>query len=136
MDYTNLIRKALEARSHSYSPYSHFAVGAALLCADGTVYQGANIENAAFGVSQCAERTALFQAVFEGKREFTAIAIVGKAEGAEPKLCAPCGICRQALTEFCSPEDFEIVLAVTEENYKIYKLAELLPLGFTNESLH
>ena len=131
-----LIRQAFEARNHAYAPYSGFMVGAALLCADGTVYRGCNIENASYGVAQCAERTALFQAVYEGKRDFTAIAVVGKHQNAEQyDYCPPCGICRQALREFCSPKTFRILLAKSEDDIKEYTLAELLPLGFGPEDM-
>ena len=97
-----LIRQAMEARKNSYSPYSGFQVGAALLCEDGTVYTGCNVENAAYGPTNCAERTAVFKAVSEGKREFKRIAIVGGHEG-ESVAPTPCGVCRQVLSEFCKP---------------------------------
>ena len=132
----DLVRKAFEAREHAYAPYSGFMVGAALLCRDGSVYCGCNIENAAYGVAQCAERTALFQAVYEGKREFSAIAVVGKHRSAQSfDYCTPCGICRQALREFCSPKDFQILLARSEEDIKVYSLEELLPQGFGPENM-
>ena len=99
-----LIELAKEAMAHAYAPYSHFHVGAALLCADGTVYQGANIENAAYGECVCAERNAVFKAVYDGHRDFTAIAIVGGREGVVDSFCAPCGACRQVLSEFCGPD--------------------------------
>ena len=126
-----LVAQAIEARKKAYVPYSHFAVGAALLCADGTVYQGCNIENAAYTPSNCAERTAFFRAVFDGHRDFTAIAIVGGPEG-QPisELCAPCGVCRQVMMEFCSPESFRIVLAASPDEPVSRTLAEILPLGF------
>lgn len=131
-----LIRNAFSAQKMAYSPYSHFQVGAALLTEDGSIYQGCNIENASYGASNCAERTAFFRAVFEGKRQFLAIAIVGKPEGAEEfERCAPCGICRQVMAEFCRPEDFLILLPTSEEEYEEYFLEELLPLGFTGDSL-
>ena len=106
-----LVREALEARKQSYCPYSGFAVGAALLCGDGTVFRGCNIENAAYPATNCAERTAMFKAVSEGNTDFRAIAIVGGPKGKEPKdFCAPCGVCRQVMAEFCDPETFRIVL--------------------------
>ena len=131
MENKELVEKDLEARSAAYTPYSGFRVGAALLCADGTVYGGCNIENAAFGPSCCAERTAFFKAVSEGKREFSAIAIVGGPAGKEPEdFCPPCGVCRQVMMEFCDPETFRIILAIDKEHYDIYTLKDLLPLGF------
>ena len=126
-----LVAQAIEAREKAYVPYSHFAVGAALVCADGTVYQGCNIENAAYTPSNCAERTAFFRAVFDGHRNFTAIAVVGGPEG-QPisELCAPCGVCRQVMMEFCDPDAFRIVLAASPDESVSRTLAEILPLGF------
>ena len=102
----SLIREALAARKMAYTPYSHFQVGAALLCPDGSIYRGCNVENAAYTPTNCAERTAFFKAVSEGQRKFTAIAIVGGPEGSNLTgrgYCAPCGVCRQVMMEFCSP---------------------------------
>lgn len=136
MDDRDLVREAFEARKHAYAPYSGFMVGAALLCGDGSLYKGCNIENSSYGATQCAERTALFQAVFEGKRDFRAIAIVGKHKDADRfEYCAPCGICRQALREFCVPEKFRILLAVTEDDIREYTLEEMMPLGFGPENM-
>lgn len=132
-----LLQAAIEARKKAYTPYSHFKVGAALLTETGKIYQGANIENAAYSPSVCAERTAIFQAVLEGEREFRAIAIVGGREellGEACSICAPCGICRQVMMEFCSPETFQIILG-TPKQYKIHTLRELLPLGFGSANL-
>lgn len=131
-----LIHLAIAAADHAYVPYSHFCVGAALLCEDGTVYQGANIENAAYPVCHCAERTALVRAVFEGRQKFNKIAIVGKHEDA-PRygICAPCGVCRQALREFTDPDSFQVLLATSEEDYEVYSLSQLLPLGFTGADM-
>lgn len=126
-----LIRQAIEARKNSYSPYSGFQVGAALLCKDGTVYTGCNVENAAYGPSNCAERTAIFKAVSEGKREFTRIAIVGGHEG-ESVAPTPCGVCRQVMSEFCKPS-FEVIMAVSETEYEVMTLGDLLPRGFILE---
>lgn len=102
----------------SYSPYSGFSVGAALLCGDGTVYTGCNIENASYTPTNCAERTAFFKAVSEGKRDFKAIAVVGgptgKVPGMPENFCTPCGVCRQVMAEFCHPEDFEIIMACSD----------------------
>ena len=128
MDPKILIRKALEAREYSYSPYSGFRVGAALLCVDGTVYTGCNIENRAYGPTNCAERTAFFKAVSEGHREFTAIAVVGG--GKEPEWCYPCGVCRQVMAEFCSADEFRIICAKSEDEYQVFTLGELLPRMF------
>ena len=131
-----LIRLAIEAAGHAYVPYSHFCVGAALLCEDDTVYQGANIENAAYPVCHCAERTALVRAAFEGRRDFKKIAIVGKPEDApDYGICAPCGVCRQALREFTDPDSFQVLLARSEEDYEVYTLSQLLPLGFTGADM-
>ena len=124
-----LIRLAKQAREAAYAPYSRFMVGAALLCADGTVFTGCNIENAAYTPTNCAERTAFFKAVSEGKREFTAIAIVAGAQGGSLATTAPCGVCRQVMMEFCKP-DFRILLGQEGEGYECFTLAELLPQGF------
>ncbi|MDE6169153.1 MAG: cytidine deaminase [Acetatifactor sp.] len=130
-----LILKALEARSRAYVPYSHYAVGAALLSADGQVIQGCNIENASYGATNCAERTAVFQAVAQGMRKFRAIAISGGMEGRQPEDYAyPCGICRQVLQEFAE-EDFKVIVAKSAEDFQEYDLKELLPLGFGGGSI-
>ena len=136
MDDKTLMRTAIQAREYSYSPYSKFRVGAALLCADGSVYTGCNMENAAFTPGICAERTAIYKAVSEGKREFQAIAIVGGALGHKAlSVTAPCGVCRQVMREFCDPESFRIILGTGEEDLHIYLLKELLPLSFGPENL-
>ncbi|WMC94557.1 cytidine deaminase [Kineothrix sp. MB12-C1] len=125
-----LIAKALKAREFSYVPYSHFAVGAALLTKEGDVYSGCNIENAAYGPTNCAERTAFFKAVSEGVKEFAAIAIVGSLQGEEVSgYAAPCGVCRQVMAEFCGP-DFDIIVARTTEDYYMKSLKEMLPESF------
>ena len=116
-------------------PYSHFHVGAALLTRQGKIYTGCNIENAAFGPSNCAERTAFFKAVSEGEHNFNAIAIVGGPEDENGKpvikdFCPPCGVCRQVMAEFCK-KDFEIILAKSPEEYKAFTLGELLPESFS-----
>lgn len=131
----DLIRRALEQLPIAYAPYSHFHVGAALLCDDGAVYTGVNIENASYPAGNCAERTAIFKAVSEGKREFKAIAICGGLEGKVSDYCAPCGICRQVMREFCRPGTFRILLAKSETDYKEYTLEELLPESFGPSSL-
>ena len=125
-----LIDIAIAQLSYSYTPYSHFKVGAALLGKNGQIYTGCNIENAAYTPTNCAERTAFFKAVSEGEREFEAICIVGGPEGKLTDYAPPCGVCRQVMMEFCSPEEFEIILAKGEDDYKMYKLKDLMPLGF------
>lgn len=127
MDKRELVSLAVEARETSYSPYSGFKVGAALLTANGKVYKGCNIENKAFSPTNCAERTAFFSAVADGEREFSAIAIVG-GENEITDFCPPCGVCRQVMSEFCN-KDFEIYLWDGEE-IKTYTLGELLPNSF------
>ena len=133
IDYKLLMHMAQGARNNSYSPYSHFRVGAALLTKGGKIYTGCNIENAAYSVANCAERTAIFKAVSEGERDFVAIAIVGGREGETADFCAPCGVCRQVISEFC-PKDFEIILG-NEEKFEVYTLDQLLPFSFSNEDL-
>lgn len=131
-----LIGEAFASQKRAYAPYSHFQVGAALLCRDGSIYGGYNIENASYGACNCAERTALFRAVYEEKKEFCAIAIVGKSQEKEEfDYCAPCGICRQVMAEFCDPDTFQVIVAKSTEDYKIYLLKELLPLSFNGSSL-
>ena len=128
-----LMRLAEEARKLSYCPYSHFAVGAALLTKSGKVYTGCNIESASYTPTNCAERTAVFKAVSEGEREFVTIAVIGAPEGEKGKFCAPCGVCRQVLREFCSL-DFRILLGTTEE-VQAYTLNDLLPASFAPSDL-
>lgn len=131
-----LVEKAYEAQSFAYTLYSKFNVGAALLGTNGKIYLGCNIENAAFTPTNCAERTAFFKAVSEGQRTFSAIAIVGNKNGAkEAEYCAPCGVCRQVIAEFCDPKTFKIYLAKNKDEFKEYTLEELLPLGFTSKDL-
>ncbi len=127
-----LVREAIEARERSYSPYSNFAVGASLLTKEGKSYQGCNIENAAFGPTNCAERTAIFKAVYEGERDFEAIAIVAGPTDGRPydNYCAPCGICLQVMMEFCNPDTFQLILIKNAQDYKVCTLKELLPMGF------
>ena len=119
----------------AYTPYSGFRVGAALLTEDGRIYQGCNIENAAYTPTVCAERTAFFKAVSEGERRFSAICIVGGKDGILSGYTAPCGVCRQVMREFCQPDHFRIILAKDEEHWKEYSLSELLPEGFGPENL-
>ena len=131
-----LSEQAMEARSHAYTPYSHFQVGAALLTKQGKVYKGCNIENAAYTPSNCAERTAIFKAVSEGEREFAAIAIVGSMEGESNTLpTGPCGVCRQVMAEFCSL-DMPVIIAKSPADYITMTLGELLPLSFGPANLH
>lgn len=125
-----LSARAISMMRRSYAPYSHFTVGAALLCCDGAVFGGCNIENAAYTPSNCAERTAFFKAVSEGKRDFAAIAIAGGPDGVPDDYCSPCGVCRQVMEEFCNPEDFLIIMAKTADDYKVTTLKKLFPEGF------
>ena len=129
-----LIELAKEAMKRAYAPYSAFQVGAALLCGDGTIYQGCNIENAAYGRSNCAERTAIFKAVYDGKRDFTAMAICGGKDGIITGACPPCGVCRQVLREFCQ-DDFIIYIVGAEGSYESCTLGELLPHSFSPNNL-
>lgn len=126
-----LIELALSAREKSYCPYSGFAVGAALLCQDGTIYTGCNIESSAYTPTICAERTALFKAVSEGKRDFICMAVAGGHQSADVlPITTPCGVCRQVMMEFCNPQTFLVFCASNPDNYKAYTLAQLLPKGF------
>ena len=125
-----LIALAREAMTHAYAPYSGYWVGAALLCADGTVYQGCNIENASFTPTVCAERSAVFKAVYDGRRDFTAIAVCGGKNGVITGAFPPCGVCRQVLREFCR-DDFTVYLAGADGSFTALTLAELLPYSFS-----
>ena len=125
-----LIDTAIKQLKFSYTPYSNFKVGAALLTKSGKIYTGCNIENASYTPTNCAERTAFFKAVSEGVRDFQAICIVGGKDGKLTEYTAPCGVCRQVMMEFCNPKTFQIILAVDKERYEIYTLEELMPLGF------
>ena len=125
-----LIQKAADARAHSYAPYSNFSVGAALLCSDGTIYTGANIENSSYTPTVCAERVAFFSAVHDGRRDFSAIAIVGgHSHRPIDALCPPCGVCRQVMSEFCE-KDFKIIMENGNDTVAL-KLEELLPFAFS-----
>lgn len=134
MDYDidKLIEKAFEAKTTAYVPYSGFRVGAALATCGGKIYTGCNIENAAFSPTNCAERTAFFKAVSEGERDFAAIAVCGGDAG---QFCPPCGVCRQVMLEFCSPDTFDVVLAASPTEYRIFKLGELMPHYFGKQNL-
>jgi len=125
-----LVKRAFGMRQYAYAPYSGFKVGAALLAKNGEIYGGCNIENAAYGPSNCAERTAFFKAISEGNREFAAIAIVGGPEEGVKDFCPPCGVCRQVMAEFCSPDEFYIILAKSIEEKKIFTLEQLFPESF------
>ena len=129
----DLMELATEARKNAYAPYSGFRVGAALLTADGRVYTGCNIENAAYTPTNCAERTAFFKAVSEGAREFTAIAVTGGSGEDPAAFCAPCGVCRQVMAEFCD-DSFRIVLG-NQEAIRVYTQKEILPLSFSPKDL-
>lgn len=130
-----LISAAVSAREKAYVPYSHFSVGAAIICSNGSIFTGCNIENSSYGATVCAERVAIFKAISEGNSKFTAIAVVGGKEKQKiNKAISPCGICRQVIGEFCSPEDFEIYLSDGNEIFT-YKLKELFPQGFTKSDL-
>ena len=129
MSPTKLCALAKEAMTHAYAPYSGYKVGAALLCADGTVYQGCNIENASYSPTNCAERTAFFKAIYDGQRDFTAIAVCGGKDGVITGKFPPCGVCRQVMREFCE-QDFKIYM-ITPDGYEERTLAELLPDSFS-----
>lgn len=138
MDVKLLIQKAFDARKNAYAPYSGYMVGAALLGKNGIIYTGCNIESATYSPTNCGERTAFFKAISEGVKDFTAIAIVGGMEDTKDgdfDFAPPCGVCRQVMAEFCSYEDFDVILAKSVDEYKIYKLGELLPLGFDKSKL-
>ena len=133
----DLIETAAAQRRRSYAPYSGYRVGAALLAADGTVYTGCNIENAAYSPSICAERTVFAKAVSEGARQFEAICIVGGREEEEipSGYSAPCGVCRQVMREFCDPSSFRIILATDPDHYEVFTLQELMPRSFGPDNL-
>ena len=137
MTNEELVALALEARKKAYAPYSEHLVGAALLTKSGKVYTGCNVENAGFTPTNCAERTAVFKAVSEGEREFASIAVVGgKANADHLPICAPCGVCRQVLREFCDPQAFTVILGTDRpEEIRVMSLGDLLPLSFGPESL-
>lgn len=126
----NLIKAAMEAKEHAYAPYSNFRVGAALLTKEGKIYQGCNIENAGYTPTNCAERTAFFKAVYEGERNFEAIAVNGDADD----YLYPCGVCRQVMAEFCTP-DFKVFVSKKNGEYLEFTLAEIFPGAFTPAEL-
>ena len=125
MNEKELVLKAIEAKKNSYSPYSYFSVGAALLCEDGDVFTGVNVENVSFGLTNCAERTAFFKAISEGKRSFSAIAIAGG-----DSFLPPCGACRQVMCEFCE-KDFKVIFVKNKDEFIIKTLEEILPFSFS-----
>lgn len=132
MNYKELCDLAIKATDNSYSPYSDFCVGAALLCADDSVYCGCNIENASFTPTVCAERVAFFKAISDGKRAFKAIAVAGGKKGSVGlEEATPCGVCLQVMSEFCD-SDFIVILA-KKDGYTEYKLIDLLPKSFKLE---
>lgn len=133
MNKEQLVSLAKDAMGKAYSPYSGYKVGAALLCKDGSVYTGCNVENASFSATNCAERTAFFKAVSEGKREFSAIAICGGKDGVIEGMFPPCGVCRQVMREFCE-DDFAIYL-VTKDGIESYTLGQLLPVSFVSDTI-
>lgn len=128
-----MISLAKEAMEQAYAPYSGYKVGAALLCEDGSIYTGCNVENASFGLTNCAERTAIFKAVSEGRKQFTAIAICGGKDGVIKEICPPCGACRQVMREFCK-DNFTIHL-LGEAGVESYTLKELLPMSFHTDTI-
>ena len=125
-----LMELAVEAMGHAYAPYSGYKVGAALLCSDGTVYQGCNIENASYSPTNCAERTAFFKAIYDGCRDFVAVAVCGGKNGVIAGHFPPCGVCRQVMREFCS-DDFLVYTVDDQGNIGTYTLAQLLPQSFS-----
>ena len=131
MNYSDLLQIAIKAKTHSYSPYSKFKVGAVLVAKDGSLYSGVNVENSSFGLTNCAERTALFKAVSEGQREFKTIVLASDANDFIP----PCGACLQVLNEVCGPE-LEVVMSNSDNEIRILKIKELLPLTFNKEYLN
>lgn len=136
MTDNELIQEAKNMMKLAYAPYSGFHVGAALLCQDGTVFGGCNVESASYSATNCAERTAIFKAVSHGYREFNAIAVVGGLNEHDDEICYPCGICRQVMAEFCDPQKFRIILWDSNEKKSIVKtLSELMPYSFNKNAL-
>lgn len=134
MDNKELIKIALKASENAYAPYSHYCVGAALVANDESVYSGCNIENASFSATNCAERSAFFSAINDGKRSFSKIAIVATKDGVIDRAVTPCGICRQVMREFCN-DDFIIITAKSVDEYSEFTLSELLPHSFSANNL-
>ena len=134
-EISEMIELAMQARTKAYEPYSNFQVGACVKMENGSYYTGCNIENASYGATNCAERTAVFKAVSEGVLEFDAICVVGGMNKVLKEYAAPCGVCRQVMMEFCDPDTFQIILATSKDQYEIFTLKELLPLGFGPNNL-
>lgn len=134
MNNKELVKAAFDAMQKAYAPYSSYKVGAALLGKSGKVYSGCNVENAAYGPTNCAERTAFFKAVSEGEREFSKIAVVGGKDGIVTDMFMPCGVCRQVMAEFCD-SDFEVIVARSEDDFTVFPLSELLPFGFSKNNV-
>ena len=134
MNNKELVKATFDAMKKAYAPYSGYKVGAALLSKSGKVYTGCNIENAAYGPTNCAERTAFFKAVSEGELEFLKIAVVGGKDGVVTDMFMPCGVCRQVMAEFCN-SDFEIIVARNEDDFRVFTLLELLPFGFSKNNV-
>lgn len=135
MTEKQLVALAKEAMRGAYAPYSGYTVGAALLCADGAVYTGCNIENASLTPTVCAERVAIFKAVSDGRRDFSAIAVVGGRQGSIAGFFPPCGVCRQVLREFCCPDTFLVHLGGVGDEIRTLRLGELFPFGFSGEDM-
>ena len=134
MNNKELVKAAFSAMERAYAPYSGYTVGAALLGKSGTLYTGCNVESASYSPTNCAERTAFFKAISEGEREFSKIAIVGGKQGNVTDMFMPCGVCRQVMAEFCD-DDFEIIVALTPDDFKSFTLKELLPFGFSKNNV-
>lgn len=134
MNKKDLFVLAKETMQNSYAPYSKYNVGAVLLCKNGNIYKGCNVENASYSATNCAERTALFSAISNGEKEFSAICVVGGKNGEITDYAMPCGVCRQALSEFCGA-DFKIFVGISENDIKEYTLGELLPFSFDKSKL-
>lgn len=135
VDRAKLIRMAMENQKNSYAPYSHYNVSAAVLMGSGKIYLGVNVENASYPAGICAERNAIFHAIQEGEREIVAVAIVGGPNYTIKDYCAPCGVCRQVMREFCKPNNMLVIFAKSPEDYKEMTLEELLPESFGPEAL-
>ncbi len=131
-----LVKMAIDAKNKSYSPYSGFRVGAALLTSNGATYTGCNIESASYSPTNCAERTAFFKAVSEGERDFNTIAIAGSLLEETADYCYPCGVCRQVMAEFCAVKDFRILIAKSDDEWLEYSLEQLLPFSFGPKDLN
>lgn len=135
MSNKELVKAAFEAMKNAYAPYSGYTVGAALLGKSGTLYTGCNVESASYSPTNCAERTAFFKAISEGERKFSKIAIVGGKRGKVTDMFMPCGVCRQVMAEFCD-DDFEIIVALSHDDFKSFTLKELLPFGFSKSNIN